>query len=256
MRTSWLGDVTFLDVRINDDVGDFIGVLRLATPAAPTSLLARLGRGDRAMYERMDAVMVPQRRPASILFADLEASGEVSRRLSSRGYFEVVRRLTDLIDSEVIAQGGIVGKHAGDGASAIFLVEQFGHSESAAAAAAVQAARAIRDGASGLAPEGLEVRVNVGIHWGATLMVGQVTTGGRLEVTALGDEMNEAARIETAAKGGVALASKHLLERLAPVDAAELGVDLDSMTYLTVGAMGTSSEKAVRDAGAISVTVI
>ena len=54
----------------------------------------------------------------------------------------------------------------------------------APAPAAVRAARAIRDGAARLGPEDVEVRVNVGIHWGATLMVGQVATGGRLEVTA------------------------------------------------------------------------
>ena len=44
---------------INDDAGEFIGVLRLATPDAPDSLLARMARGDRAMHERMDAVMIP-----------------------------------------------------------------------------------------------------------------------------------------------------------------------------------------------------
>ena len=127
LRTSWLGDITFFDMRINDDAGAFIGVLRLETPDAPESLLARLARGDRAMHERMDAVMIPAQRPASILFADLEVSGVLSRRLSSRGYFELVGHLTDLIDSEVIKQGGIVGKHAGDGASALFLVEQLGN---------------------------------------------------------------------------------------------------------------------------------
>lgn len=243
-------------MRINDDAGDFVGVLRLVSPDAPDSLLARLARGDRAMHERMDAVMIPARRPASILFADLEASGELSRKLSSRGYFDLVGRLTDLIDSQVIKQGGIVGKHAGDGASALFLVEQLGNSESEAASAAVRAARAIRDGASTLGPDDADVRLNVGIHWGATLMVGQVATGGRLEVTALGDEMNEAARIESAATGGVAFASKLLLERLEPTDATDLGLDPDEMTYVTVGNLDGSSEKAARDAGSISVTAI
>ena len=256
LRTSWLGDVTFFDVRLNDDAGDFIGVLRLATPDAPDSLLARLARGDRAMHERMDAVMVPARRPAGILFADLEASGELSRRLSSRGYFDLVGHLTDLIDSQVIKQGGIVGKHAGDGASALFLVEQLGNSESEAACAAVRAARAIRDGAPSLAVDGIDVRVNVGIHWGGTLMVGQVATGGRLEVTALGDEMNEASRIESAATGGIALASKLLLERISAGDAADLGVNPDKLTYLTIGNLDGSSDKAIRDAGSISVTTI
>jgi class 3 adenylate cyclase len=120
----------------------------------------------------------------------------------------------------------------------------------------VRAARAIRDGAAALGPDDVQVRVNVGIHWGATLMVGQVATGGRLEVTALGDEMNEAARIESAAKGGIALASKHLLERLGDEEAKELGLDLDQMTYSMVSALGASSDKAIRDAGSISVTPI
>jgi class 3 adenylate cyclase len=256
LRTSWLGDTAFFDVRINDDAGEFIGVLRLASPDAPDSLLARMARGDRLMHERMDAVRVPARRPGSILFADLEASGELSRRLSSRAYFELVGHLTDLIDSHVIKHGGIVGKHAGDGASALFLVEQLGNSESEAASAAVRAARAIRDGASRLGPDDIDVYVNVAIHWGATLMVGQVATGGRLEVTALGDEMNEAARIESAAAGGVALASKLLLERLEPTEANNLGLDPDALSYVTVGELEGTSEKAVRDAGAISVTAI
>ena len=30
-----------------------------------------------------------------------------------------------------------------------------------------------------------------GLHWGATLYVGQITTSGRAEITALGDEVNE-----------------------------------------------------------------
>jgi class 3 adenylate cyclase len=256
LRTSWLGNVSFFDMRINNDAGEFIGVLRLSTADAPHSLLVRMARGDRAMYERMDAVMVPARRAASILFADLEASGELSRTLSSRGYFDLVRRLTDLIDSQVIEHGGIVGKHAGDGASALFLVEQLGNSESAAASAAVRAARAIRDGGAELGADGVEVRVKVGIHWGATLTVGQVATGGRLEVTALGDEMNEAARIESSASGGTALASKLLLERLDAADAIDLGLAPDAMTYITVAKLEGSSVKAVRDAGSLSVTAI
>jgi hypothetical protein len=68
--------------------------------------------------------------------------------------------------------------------------------------------------------------------------------------------MNEAARIESAAEAGVALASKPSLERLEPNDAAELGLEPDKMIYVTVGNLDGSSEKAVRDAGSISVAAI
>ena len=191
---------TRLQVRINDDAGRFIGVLYIYRGTVPESLLHRLGRGDPRLFERMDRVSEPGRRPAGILFADLEASGALSRRLSSRGYFDLIRDVTDLIDSSVVARDGIVGKHAGDGGSALFLAADFDGSESAAARAAIEAARAIRDGAEHLGPDDVTVKLNIGVHWGATLMVGQVATSGRLEVTALGDQMNEGARIEAAAR--------------------------------------------------------
>ena len=201
----------------------------------------------------MNRVREPGRRPAGILFADLEASGALSRRLSSRGYFDLISGLTDLIDSCVVAREGIVGKHAGDGGSALFLAADFEGSESGAACAAIEAARAIRDGAAELGPEGVSVRVNVGLHWGATLMVGQVATSGRLEVTALGDQMNEGARIEAAATGGAILASKDLIERLDAADARATGIDQDAIAYTPLGELDSASDKAIRDAGAIAV---
>ncbi|MBK5111528.1 MAG: adenylate/guanylate cyclase domain-containing protein [Thermoleophilia bacterium] len=255
-RRTMLGDQNQVQMRISDDAGSFLGVLYLYRSTVPESLLQRLGRGDPGLFERMDRVSEPGRRPAGILFADLEASGVLSRRLSSRGYFDLIRGLTDLIDSSVISSSGIVGKHAGDGGSALFLTEDFDGSESATARATIEAARAIRDGARELGPENVEVKVNVGTHWGATLMVGQVATGGRLEVTALGDQMNEGARIEAAAKEGPILASKDLIERLDSGDAQATSLDPDTIAYTPISEIGGAGDKAIRDAGAISVTSI
>ncbi len=255
-RRSMLGDQYQAQLRINDDAGRFIGVLFLYRGTLPESLMQRLGRGDERLMRRMGRVSDPARRPAAILFADLEASGALSRRLSSRGYFELVRDLTDLIDSSVVDRDGIVGKHAGDGGSALFLAGDFDGSESAAARAAIEAARAIRDGAEHLGPDDVTVRLNIGAHWGATLMVGQVATRGRLEVTALGDQMNEAARIEAAANGGAILASKDVVERLDSEDAQATGLDPDALVYKPLGELDGASDKAIRDAGAIPVTAI
>jgi class 3 adenylate cyclase len=255
-RRAMLGDQYQSQLRINDDAGRFLGVLFLYRSTLPESLVQRLGRGDARLFERMDRVSDPARRSAAILFADLEASGDLSRRLSSRAYFELIRDLTDLIDSSVVDRDGIVGKHAGDGGSALFVSGDFDGSESAAARAAVEAARAIRDGADRLGPDDVTVRLNIGVHWGATLMVGQVATRGRLEVTALGDQMNEGARIEAAAKGGAILASKDLVERLDAADAQATGLDPDGIAYTPLAELGGVSDKAIRDAGAIPVTAI
>ncbi len=90
------------------------------------------------------------------------------------------------------------------------------------------------------------VKLNIGLHWGATLMVGQVATRGRLEVTALGDQMNEGARIEAAAKDGAILASKDLIERLDSADAETTGLDLDALAYKPLGELDGASDKAIR----------
>ena len=254
-RRTMLGDQHQVQLRISDDEGRFIGVVFLYRGVLPESLLQRLGRGDPQLFQRMDRVSEPGRRTAAILFADLEASGVLSRHLSSRGYFELIRSLTDLIDTSVVAHDGITGKHAGDGGSALFLADDF-DSESGAARAAIEAARAIRDGSEQLGPDDADVKVNIGVHWGATLTVGQVATTGRLEVTALGDQMNEGARIEAAASDGAILASKDLVERLDADDAKATGIDPDAIAYTTLGELAGADDKAVRDAGTIAVTPI
>jgi class 3 adenylate cyclase len=249
---TWAGDVEILYQRILGPSGSLLGVISISRPAISPTLAARLSRGERATLERIDRLSEPARRPAAILFADLEASGDLSRRLSSRAYFELIRGLTDLIDSSVTAQAGITGNHAGDGGSALFVAED--GNESVAALGAIAAAKAIREGAGSLVDSGdHEVRVNVGLHWGATLMVGQVSAGGRLEVTALGDEMNEAARIESVASRGAILCSKQLIERLDPQAAGELGLDRDRLIYRPVSELAPD-DKAARDAGSIAVT--
>ncbi|MFL6091159.1 MAG: hypothetical protein ACJ71Z_13575 [Aeromicrobium sp.] len=255
-RRYLLGDQNQVQLRISDDDGRFVGVVYLYRGILPESLMHLLGRGDPGLFERMDRVTEPARRTAAILFADLEASGVLSRHLSSRGYFDLIRGLTDLIDMSVIGHNGITGKHAGDGGSALFLTDDFEGRESGAARAAIATARAIREGSAQLGPPDVEVKVNVGVHWGSTLMVGQVATSGRLEVTALGDQMNEGARIEAAATAGAILASKDLIERLEAADAEASGIDPNAIAYTTVAELAGASDKAIRDAGTIPVASI
>jgi class 3 adenylate cyclase len=98
-----------------------------------------------------------------------------------------------------------------------------------------------------------DITMRAGLHWGARLYIGSIITRGRAEVTALGDEVNEAARIEACATGGRLLASKDLIERLDPADAATLGIDQDDITYIQLADLDTATEKARRDAPAIPV---
>jgi class 3 adenylate cyclase len=212
--------------------------------------------GDLDHFGRMQSVARARRRPAAILFADLEDSSALARRLSTASYFALIRRLARAADESVIHARGLVGRHAGDGAVAFFLVETAG-SESAAARACIEASRAIGvalptvAARSGLQAE--DVVMRFGLHWGSNLHVGNISTPGRSEVTALGDEVNQAARVEACASGGRTLASKDLVERLGKTDAAALRLDPHQITYTPLGELATTTEKARRDAATIPV---
>jgi class 3 adenylate cyclase len=159
-------------------------------------------------------------------------------------------------DRCIIDAGGIVGPHAGDGVLAFFLADTTG-SESAAAKACITAAHLLRDTLPDIAVRSelpaSELSMRFGLHWGATLYMGRILTGGRSEVTALGDEMNEAARIEACATGGRTLASKSLIERLNREDANALGLDTGHTTYTRLADLSTATDKARRDAPSIAV---
>ena len=170
--------------------------------------------------------------------------------------FEFVRRLVRQADRCVIDAGGIVGRHAGDGVVAYFLADSLG-SESIAARSCIEAARSLP---SVLAEVALRSEITApelswrfGLHWGATLYMGRMQTPGRSEVNALGDEMNEAARIEACATGGRTLASKDLIERLDPAAAAAVGIDPRRTNYVQLGELTTATDKARRDAPSIPV---
>jgi class 3 adenylate cyclase len=250
--------------RVRADDGRPLGQFTIYSSRLPPRLMTLLTRGDEAMFERMAGLVEPGRRAAAILFADLQASGALSRRLPSAAFFKLIRSVTTAIDAVVLGGSGLVGKHAGDGVTAFFLADQLG-SASSAARAAIEAARAVGQATEaavselGAARELLEaedVLMNVGVHWGPALYMGQIVTGGRLEVTALGDEVNEAARVQQSARDGEILASKGLVEQLSGADAAAVGVDPDSLPYRTIANLGTADEKALRDAGGLPVARI
>ena len=250
-------DNQMLDVRILDPSGRFVGVFSIHKPAPGMShLAAAAAAANLGHLERTRLVERPDRRPAAILIADLEASSPLARRLSTAQYFAFGRRLVRAADQCIIDEGGIVGRHAGDGVTAFFLAETY-DSESAAARSCIAASRALRTALPDVAARcdltDAEVSLRFGLHWGSTLYVGRILTTGRSEVTALGDEVNETARIEACATGGRSLASKSLVERLTGADADLLGIDPSRTTYTPLAELATATDKARRDAPSIAV---
>jgi class 3 adenylate cyclase len=253
------GDVgaSVLFMRVCDAAGRRAGGVLIAKPGAGMSTISTLtSLADPRHLERMQRVIQAGRRSAALLFADIDGSTPLAKRLSTASYFALARRLVRAADQCVIDAGGLVGRHVGDGVVGFFLSETAG-SDSSAARACITAARALRVAVrdvtvrSELSPD--DVVMRFGLHWGATLYVGNISSAGRTEVTALGDEANEAARIEACASGGRALASKALIERLDPDDSAALGIDPTRTSYTLLADLPTATEKARRDAPAIAV---
>jgi class 3 adenylate cyclase len=251
--------VMFTAVRLHDADGAHIGIALTGKPAVSMSVLGTFATADQRHFERAQRLVKASRQPAAILFADLEASSGLSRRLSTASYFGLGRRLVRTADRCVVDAGGLVGRHAGDGVVSFFLAEHAG-SESAAARACILAMRTLRDATADVAArsglEAADVVLRFGLHWGSMLYVGQISTAARVEVNALGDEVNETARIEACATGARSLASKALMERLRPEDAAALGIDPDRLHYSALADLPSATEKARRDAPAIAVCEI
>ena len=244
--------------RIRDRSGRLRGTIITVKPAAGMSLLSTMAlQLDAQHVRRMQMLAQAGRRPVAIMFGDLEGSTVLSRRLPSSRFFALGRRLIRVADSSVVQAGGLPGRHAGDGVVAFFATET-SSSESAAARGCIAAALALRREVrkvavrSDLAADELTIRF--GLHWGATPYMGNIATVARTEVTALGDEVNETARIEACATGGRILASRPLIERLTSSDASALGLDPSTLAYTPLGDLQHASRKARRDAAMIEVT--
>jgi class 3 adenylate cyclase len=249
--------VNVLAAPLRQDAGAFSGILILGYMSVRPGLVALLARGDEDMYERMAKLVEPASREAAILFCDLEGSTELARTLPTGEYFRLIRSLWTEIDGLVARHEGIVGKHAGDGASAYFLVEDLG-SASKAASAAVRTARGIHERSEEIFGDALDSSclMRVGTHWGSSVYIGQLVPGGRLDVTALGDAVNECARIQESAHPHETLASKALIEHLSSDDAASLGIDPEKVRYRPLLEVGDLADKAVQVAGTIPVTTL
>jgi class 3 adenylate cyclase len=248
--------VHYLVTRLRDASGSVVGSCMITQLGLRPTLLALLARGDERTYERMARLATPGRRQAAILFADLQHSGDLSRRMPTARYFELIQTLTAQFDAAVAANAGVVGKHAGDGWTAFFLVDDAGSPEQAVACALLTA-RQLQEALASLHREAADnappLCANVGLHWGANLYMGQLVPGGRLDVTALGDEVNECARIQETARDGSVFASKAFVELLPVEMGKQLGVSVDTLVYDPLGSIPGVSQKAVRDAGTLAV---
>jgi adenylate cyclase len=168
--------------------------------------------------------------PCTLLFADVRGSTELAERVTPSEFSRLLNRFYDTASRILIANDGIVDKFVGDEVMAIFIpaLVQERH-----AARAIAAAKEILRAVGQVASNGDEaLPIGIGIH-GGNAFVGAVGEAPHAELTALGDVVNTAARLASAAAAGELLVSRE------SADAA--GLELGALEHRSLELKGKSA---------------
>ncbi|MCI4410369.1 MAG: adenylate/guanylate cyclase domain-containing protein [Thiotrichales bacterium] len=160
----------------------------------PANVLQQLVRNPDA------ALLSPQQREVTVLFADIVGFTTMTERLSTQAAASLTRQVLSLLTKAVYEANGTLDKYMGDALMAFWNapLSQANHRQ-----LAVQAAQAMRSAMYklnqqrvliGLAP----IRIRIGINTGEVL-VGDLGTQWRHAYTVLGDAVNVAQRLMVAA---------------------------------------------------------
>ena len=149
-----------------------------------------------------------QRKPVTILFADIVGSTSIAEKLDPEEWKEVVQGAHHRVSEAIHRYEGTVAQLLGDGVLAFFGAPLTHENDpERAVRAALDLQESIADYRRQLAGFVDDFHMRVGIHVGE-VVVGQVGTDEHAEYLAIGDTVNIAARIESAAQPGEVLVSE------------------------------------------------
>lgn len=183
-----------------------------------------------AASESADAYHWGVEETVAILFVDMRGFTSLSERGLSFDIVYLLNRYLDAMAHEVRTAGGQVDKFIGDAVMAIFGIGSGGRAGSIAAMKAAAGMGRALDAlnAEFAASLGKPLRIGIGIHAGQVILGRVGEAGGReaATITALGDAVNTASRLESMARdrGGVVVASNAVV-RAAGLDPAALKSD-------------------------------
>ena len=150
-----------------------------------------------------------QRRQVTVLFADMAQYTPTAEKLGEEATYTLMHSLIEQISEAVHGHEGTVQNLTGDGVMALFgapIAIEDGPLKACRAALEIQQRLTSLEGEIE-ARHGVLPKFRIGIHTGP-LIVGKVGDDQRAEITALGDTVNLAARLESEAEPGGILLSE------------------------------------------------
>ena len=162
----------------------------------------------------LDAAQKPQRRPITVLFADIRDFSQFGEYVDPEELIDLANGLFSEAVQAISAHHGLIDKFMGDAVMALFntpLNPQEDHIELAVAAALEIQAR-MASHRRGL-PQDKILHFGIGIHTGDAV-VGNVGSAQRKDYSAVGDVVNLCKRLQEIAGSDQIIISRHVYERV------------------------------------------
>ena len=183
-------------------------------------LPARPAAADREPLARAPILGDEQRRPVTVVFADIVGFTSLSERLDPEEVRDVTAACFGRLVEEIVRRGGTVDKFIGDAVMALFgtpIAHEDDAGRAVDAALAMQAALGEINGELER-DHGLSLELRIGVNTGE-VVAGVREVGGFQDATVIGDTVNTASRLQTAAPPGTVLVgemtarlARHLFE--------------------------------------------
>jgi adenylate cyclase len=145
----------------------------------------------------------------TILFADVRGSTRRAEDMSPSDFRDLINRFYRSATHELFRRNAFVEKLVGDAVTALFVP---GFAGEAHARVGARAAIAVLRSTGHAQPGGPWIPVGVGVHTGCAFVGATTTEGGLADITALGDDVNTAARLASVAEEGEVVLSDATVE--------------------------------------------
>ncbi len=162
----------------------------------------------------LDSKLQGEKKPLTILFTDIVDSTAIAEKLDPEEWREVVSGAHRIVAAAVRHYGGTIAQFLGDGVLAFFGAPQ-SHEDDPhrAVRASLQIQHELVEYRSALAGMISDFQLRIGIHSG-TVVISQIGDEDHMEYLAVGDAVNLAARLQSAAPPGGVLISSVVSQRV------------------------------------------